>query len=160
VVNVYEFNCELKLPFSRVTKKPTNASITPRLCGLLSLSLKKNLARNKIVTVSSGPASKPSFEAPILPTESYHAKIPIARKAEAGTKNFHNLKTVNLLLFFAVRNTKNDNKVAPAIGILIAAIPKVGILRDECNNSAIIDSRERIPACINTIDDPCNNVSR
>ena len=146
------------LPFSRVTKKPTNASITPRVCGLLSLSPKKNLARNKIVTVSSGPASKPSFEAPILLTESYHVKIPIARKIEAGIKNFHSLKTVNLLLFFLFLNMKEDNNVAPAIGMLTAAIAKEGILRLECNNSAIIDSKERIPACINTIDEPLNKL--
>lgn len=162
IVNIDDFNCENILPFSRVRKKPTNASTTPRVCGLLSLSPKKNRARNKIVTVSSGPASRPSFEAPILLTESYHVKIPIARKIEAGIRNFHNLKTVNsLLFFFAVRNRKDDdNNVAPAIGMLIAAIAKAGMLRLECNNSAIIDSNEITPACMNTIDEPFNKLIR
>lgn len=158
MVNIDDFNCENIFPFSRVRTKPTSASTTPRVCGLLSLSPKKNRARNKIVTVSSGPASRPSFEAPILLTESYHVKIPIARSIEAGIRNFHNLKIVNLLLFFVALNTKDDNNVAPAIGMLIAAMAKAGMLRLECNNSAIIDSKERTPACMNTIDEPFNKL--
>jgi len=160
ILNVDDFNCKNILPFPRVRKKPTKASTTPRVCGLLSLSPKKNRARNKIVTVSSGPASRPSFEAPILLTESYHVKIPIARRIEAGIRNFHKLKTVTLLLFFAARNKKDDSNVAPAIGMLIAAIAKAGMLRLECNNSAIIDSKERTPACTNTIDEPFNKLIR
>jgi hypothetical protein len=158
MVKIDDFNCENILPFPSVIKKPTSASTIPRVCGLLSLSPKKNRARNKIVTVSSGPASRPSFEAPILLTESYHVKIPIARRIEAGIRNFHNLKTVTLLLFFAARNAKDDNNVAPAMGMLMAAMAKAGMLRLECNNSAIIDSKERTPACMNTIDEPFNKL--
>jgi hypothetical protein len=159
IVNLDDNNCESELPFAIVIKKPSTASVIPTVCILLSLSPKKSLARNKTVMVSSGPASKPSFEAPILLTESYQVKIPITKNIEAGTKRLHDLKTVILLLFFlAENNREKDNSAAPATGILIAVMAKVGMLRDEWNNSAIIDSKERIAACINTTDDLSNKL--
>jgi hypothetical protein len=158
IVNLDDNNCESELPFAIVIKKPSTANVIPRVCILLSLSPKKSLARNKTVMVSSGPAIKPSFEAPILLTESYQVKMPIAKNTEAGIKMLHDLKTVILLLFFAENNRQKDNSVAPAIGILIAVMAKVGMLRDEWNNSAIIDSKERIAACINTTDDLSNKL--
>jgi hypothetical protein len=58
---------------------------------ILNISLKKTLAKRTIITISSGPAIRSSFEAPILLIESYHVNIPIDRNRDANKRFFQDL---------------------------------------------------------------------
>ncbi|MGC2668463.1 MAG: hypothetical protein WA220_04695, partial [Candidatus Nitrosopolaris sp.] len=63
--------------------------IIPISCIFRNFSFRKNHARVKTTTVSSGPANRPSFDAPTLVTESYHKNTAAAKNIEQLSSNFH-----------------------------------------------------------------------
>jgi hypothetical protein len=138
------------VPLATVTKKPANAIITPISCTVLNLSLRKSQARNNTATVSRGPASRPSFEAPTLLTESYHVNIPPARKIEAGIRYFHDLKIV---IFFLMAQVIISSNTSPANEMLIAAIAREEISSNPVSSSTIIDSIDSVTAWRKTTQD-------
>jgi hypothetical protein len=85
----------------------------------------------------------PSFEAPTLLTESYQVNTAAARNREPTNTNFHDLNIV-ILLFTII--LEMNNKVAPAIGMLVPVIIREDIPGIVVRNSTIIDSSESIIA--------------
>lgn len=137
------------LSLNSTMTNPVIATATPVNCTLFSLSCKNNLAKNNIAIVSIGPDKRLSFEAPILLTASYHVKIPIERKMEAGMKSFHDWKIEN---FFFVKRIDNKSSV-PDIAILKAEIDKGEIPSKRVRYSMRIDSIDKTNANKKTIHD-------
>lgn len=138
------------LSLNSTMTNPVIATATPVNCTLFSLSCKNNLAKNNIAIVSIGPDKRLSFEAPILLTASYHVKIPIERKMEAGMKSFHDWKIEN---FFFVKRIDNKRSSVPDIAILKAEIDKGEIPSKRVRYSMRIDSIDKTNANKKTIHD-------
>ena len=121
----------------------------------MSLSLRNALAKITIITISSGPAIRTSFDAPILFIESYHVNIPNDRDKDARMTFFHDLEK-RISNFFALLKTHNAtiNNNKPAKVILMAE----SIMGEKCANevvkySMIIDSRDIVIAYTKTTHD-------
>lgn len=129
-------------------KKPTSAIAMPIKWYLLNLSLRNALAKTTIITISSGPAIRTSFDAPILLMESYHVKIPNERDKDARITFFHDLekRTSNFSALLSTQTATTNNNI-PAKVMLIAE----SIMGEKCTNevvkySMIIDSRDIVIA--------------
>ena len=72
------------LPIDIVMKNPMIARKTPNNCVFVNRSFNTKCAKNRTIVISRAPAIRPSFEAPILLTESYHVKIPTDKNIAAG----------------------------------------------------------------------------
>jgi len=118
---------------------PDKAIITPASCLFRNFSFRNNHARINTTTVSSGPAKRPSFDAPTLVTESYHKNTAAARNAEPLSNNFHYLNTVIFLLKTIIRA---NSSIAPAMGMLMPPTRREDIPGMSVRNSTIMDSNE------------------
>src|ERR671919_1833486 len=87
---------------------------------LLNISLKKTLAKRTIITISSGPAIRSSFEAPILLIESYHVNIPIDRNRDANKRFFQDLLKRIVTPSFLRTKIVTINSITPPSVMLIA----------------------------------------
>ena len=129
----------------------------------MSLSLRNALAKITIITISSGPAIRTSFDAPILLMESYHVNIPNDRDKDARITFFHDLekRTSNFFALLSTQTITISNNI-PAKVILMAE----SIIEEKCTNevvrySMIIDSRDIVTAYTKTIHDlRINNVKK
>ena len=117
------FSLSPLMPESLMTAKmnPNNASPIPMKCITFNISLKKALARRTIITISSGPAIRSSFEAPILLMESYHVNMPIDKNRDANKRFFQDLmkRIVTPILFLRTMSVTNSSITPPKV-ILIA----------------------------------------
>jgi hypothetical protein len=94
------------------------------------------------MTISSGPAIRSSFEAPILLIESYQVNIPAERDIEAKIRRFHDLlNRTDSSFSFLYAKTATSNSRVPAKMMLIDASTIGEIWRNEVVKfSMIIDS--------------------
>jgi hypothetical protein len=96
--------------------------IIPIVWNLFSRSLKNSLAKNTIMTISSGPAIRSSFEAPILVMESYQVNIPLERDTEAKIRCFHDLlKSTDSSFSFLYTKAATSKSTVPAKVMLMDA---------------------------------------
>lgn len=117
--------------------------IIPISCIFRNFSFRKNHARVKTTTVSSGPAKRPSFDAPTLVTESYHKNTAAAKNIQPLSSNFHDLNTV---IFLFKKTVRANSRIAPAMGMLMPATRREDIPGISVRNSTITDSIESIIA--------------
>jgi hypothetical protein len=74
-----------------------------------------------MMTISSGPAIRTSFDAPILLIESYHVNIPNESDKDARIRFFHDLLKRNSISFFSLDiKAVTINNIIPAEVMLIA----------------------------------------
>jgi hypothetical protein len=74
-----------------------------------------------MMTISSGPAIRTSFDAPILLIESYHVNIPTESDKDARIRFFHDLLKRNSISFFFLDiKAATINNIIPAEVMLIA----------------------------------------
>ena len=138
-------NCKLncKELLKTGAKNPDRAMVIPISCIFRNFSFGKNHARVKTTTVSSGPAKRPSFDAPTLVTESYHKNTAAAKNIEPLSSNFHDLNTV---IFLFKKTVRANSRIAPAMGMLMPATRREDIPGISVRNSTITDSIESIIA--------------
>jgi hypothetical protein len=142
-------------------QNPSSAILMPMKWYLLSLSFRNTRAKSTMMTISSGPAIRTSFDAPIRLIESYHVKIPNESDKDARIKFFHDLmKRIGIFLLL-YKNDAASNNIIPAKVILMAERMIGEIWRNEefVKYSIIIDSMEIVIAYTNTTQDlRINNV--
>lgn len=85
-------------------QKPSSAIPIPIKWNPFSLSFRNSLAKSTIITISSGPAMRTSFDAPIRLIESYHVNIPNDSDRDARIRFFHNLAK-RKAIFLVLLNT-------------------------------------------------------
>jgi hypothetical protein len=74
-----------------------------------------------MMTISSGPAIRTSFDAPILLIESYHVNIPNESDKDARIRFFHDLLKRNSISFLSLDiKAATINNIIPAEVMLIA----------------------------------------
>ena len=74
-----------------------------------------------MMTISSGPAIRTSFDAPILLIESYHVNIPNESDKDARRRFFHDLLKRSSISFFSLDiKAATINNIIPAEVMLIA----------------------------------------
>ena len=73
-----------------------------------------------MMTISSGPAIRTSFDAPILLIESYHVNIPNESDKDARIRFFHDsMKRISISFFFLNIKAATNNNIIPDEVILI-----------------------------------------
>ena len=128
-------------------KNPIKARLIPITWILFNFSFKKIRAKTTITTISSGPAIRTSFEAPILLIESYHVNIPVAKEKQAKNRFFHDLESSIAVSLLFIRKVAVTNSVIPAKVMLMAESIIEGILRKVVvKNSMRIDSTDIVIA--------------
>lgn len=139
-------------------KNPINARIIPITWILSNFSSKKIRAKTTIITISSGPAIRTSFEAPILLIESYHANIPTASEEQDRMRFFDDFENMETIARLLLKNAAINNNRLPANVILIAESTIGGICRNlVVKNSIRIDSNDMVIAYTKTTHDLCIN---
>jgi hypothetical protein len=140
---------------SRANTKPINAKLIPTQCVLCNLSFRNNLANRTITTISSGPATRSSFDAPILFTESYHVSIPIASDNDARISILvDSVNSAIMVLFFLKIRTAVSNNNIPAKVMLVEESTRGEIwIEEEVKYSMIMDSTEIAIAYTKTTQD-------
>ena len=110
-------------------KNPIKARPIPIIWILFNFSFKKIRAKTTITTISSGPAIRTSFEAPILLIESYHVNIPTAKEKQAKIRLFHDLENNIAVSLLPIKKVATSNSIIPAKVMLMAESIIEGIRR-------------------------------
>jgi hypothetical protein len=101
-----------------------------------------------MITISSGPAIRTSFDAPILLMESYHVNIPNESDKDARIRFFQDLvKRIGIFLFLLSTKAATNN-IIPAKVMLIAEsmIGEIWTNEEVVKYSMIIDSMDIVIA--------------
>jgi hypothetical protein len=102
-----------------------------------------------MITISSGPAIRTSFDAPIRLMESYHVNIPNDNDKDARIRFFHDLvKRIDIFLFLLSTKAATSNSIIPAKVILMAEsmIGEIWTNEEVVKYSIIIDSMDIVIA--------------
>ena len=117
-----------------------------------------------MITISSGPAMRTSFDAPIRLMESYHVNIPNDKDKDARIRFFHDLvKRIDIFLFLLSTKAAISNSIIPAKVILMAEsmIGEIWANEEVVKYSITIDSMDIVIAYTKTTHDlRINNVKK
>lgn len=108
-----------------------------------------------MITISSGPATRSSFDAPILFIESYHVSIPIASDNDARISIFvDSVNSTIMVLFFLKTKSAVSNNNMPAKVMLVEESTRGEIwTEEEVKYSMIMESMDIAIAYTKTIQD-------